>query len=94
MLRLALAGTDRKARASGHDVLAGKVNYLVTSDREQRRTGIATFAKVAYEDIYSGIDVVYYGNQQQLEYDFVVKPGADPRVIALDIDGPGCDRLR
>jgi hypothetical protein len=46
---------------------------------------------VAYEDIYPGVDLVYYGNQRQLEYDFIVEPGADPRVITLDAEG--ADRL-
>ncbi|PYN13738.1 MAG: hypothetical protein DME05_17700, partial [Candidatus Rokuibacteriota bacterium] len=46
-----------------------------------------TYARVRYEDLYPGIDLVYYGNQRQLEYDFVVRPGADPRRIALGFRG-------
>ncbi|PYR65900.1 MAG: hypothetical protein DMF88_18185 [Acidobacteria bacterium] len=87
VLRLTPVGGNTAARAKGHDELPGKVNYLRTSDRKQWRTGIATFAKVAYDNIYSGIDLVYYGNQQQLEYDFVVHAGADPRTITLDVEG-------
>jgi hypothetical protein len=51
------------------------------------RTNIPTYGKVKYEGIYSGIDLVYYGNQRQLEYDFIVAPGADPRRIAFDVNG-------
>ena len=41
------------------------------------------FAQVRYQNIYCGIDLIYYGNQQQIEYDFRVSPGADPRVISF-----------
>ena len=51
------------------------------------RTNIPTYAKVRYEQVYPGIDLVYYGNQGELEYDFVVAPGADPTVIALSFEG-------
>ena len=51
--------------------------------RQKWRTNVPTYAKVKYEGIYSGIDLVYYGNQRQLEYDFIVAPGADPRRIAV-----------
>ena len=86
-LRLTLVGADREARAEGRDALPGTVNYLRGTDRQQWRTGIATYAKVVYDNVYPGIDLVYYGNPRQLEYDFVVRPGADPRTIALEVDG-------
>ncbi|MGH8010613.1 MAG: hypothetical protein ACREQ3_26775, partial [Candidatus Binatia bacterium] len=53
----------------------------------QWRTDIPTYAKVKYQSVYPGIDLVYYGNQRRLEYDFIVAPGADPTVIRLAVDG-------
>lgn len=64
-----------------------KINYLIGKDLSQWRTGVATNAQVRYEQVYPGIDLVYYGNQRQLEYDFVVGPGADPACIRLKLGG-------
>jgi len=51
------------------------------------RTNISGFARVRYREVYPGIDLVYYGNEGQLEYGFVVAPGADPGRIELAIEG-------
>jgi uncharacterized protein (TIGR03437 family) len=75
------------AQAEGLDALPGKSNYLLGNDRAQWRTNVANYAKVRYRDVYPGVDMVYYGNQQQLEYDLVVGPGADPHVIQLAFSG-------
>ncbi len=88
-LRMRLAGGNPRALVSGIDELPGKVNYLVGSDRGQWKTGIRTFAKVKYQGVYSGIDLVYYGKQGHLEYDFIIAPGADPRVITMNFEGAG-----
>src|SRR5205823_6500094 len=69
------------------DPLPGKVNYLLGNDPMRWRTNVPTYGKVAYQDVYAGIDLVYYGDQRQLEYDFVVGAGADPRVIQLSFQG-------
>src|SRR5262249_34003575 len=61
------------------------------TDPSQWHTDIATYGRVEYADVYPGIDLVYYGNQRQLEYDFVVHPGADPNTIALNF--AGADRV-
>src|ERR1022692_3385430 len=50
-------------------------------------SNMPTYAKVKYDGIYKGIDLIYYGNQRQLEYDFVVRPGADPHRIQFDVRG-------
>lgn len=89
VLRMKFAGSEAKPRAAGKDQLPGKINYLTGKDPKQWRTGISTYAKVAYENLYPGVDLVYYGNQRQLEYDFVVSPGTDPNIIALNFDGAG-----
>jgi hypothetical protein len=73
----------------GMDQLPGKSNYFIGSDPKKWRTNVANYAKVKYADVYPGVDLVYYGNQGKLEYDFVVSPGADPRVITLELDSHG-----
>jgi len=75
--------------------LPGKSNYFVGDDPEQWRTNVPNCAKVRFADVYPGVDLVYYGNQQQLEYDFVVAPGADPSAVTLGLvgaDGMQIDR--
>ncbi|MFN3472374.1 MAG: hypothetical protein ACK4ZR_07220, partial [Aquificaceae bacterium] len=62
--------------------LPGKVNYFIGNDPKKWKTNIPTYAKVRYKEIYPGIDIVFYGNQRQLEYDIMVKPGADPSKVA------------
>src|SRR5215216_2086037 len=75
------------ATVSGEHVLPGKANYLLGNDRGSWRTNVATYGKVRYKDLYQGIDLVYYGNQRSLEYDFHVAPGANPEEIRLGIEG-------
>ena len=87
VLRLKLAGSNPHPLVTGQDALPGSVNYFIGKDRSKWRTGIASYGKVSYKNVYPGIDLVYYGNQQQLEYDWVVSPGADVHRIALDISG-------
>jgi hypothetical protein len=90
-----LVGANTVARVSGFDELPGKANYFVSRDPTRWRTNVPTYAKVKYEQVYPGIDLVYYGNQQQLEYDFIVVPGADPQAIRLAFVGAhGCAPLR
>jgi uncharacterized protein (TIGR03437 family) len=87
VVRMELRGANRGARITGADKLAGVANYYVGNDPKKWRSGIATYGKVKYQAIYQGIDAVFYGNQRQLEYDFVVAPGADPGQISLGLTG-------
>jgi hypothetical protein len=92
VLRLKFVGSEAKPRVVPQEELPGKVNYLIGKDAKRWRTGVSTYAKVAYQNLYPGIDLVYYGNQRQLEYDFVVSPGTDPNTIALSFEG--ADQLK
>jgi hypothetical protein len=83
-LETQLVGANTNATIRGEEKQAGKVHYL---RGDASLTNIPTFAQVRYERVYPGIDLVYYGNQRQLEYDFVVSPGADPGRIALRFEG-------
>jgi len=74
-------------RPLGEEQLPGVANYFIGSDPAGWHTNIPTFAKVRYAGVYPGIDLVYYGNQRQLEYDFAVAPGASPGVIRLELSG-------
>jgi uncharacterized protein (TIGR03437 family) len=93
VFRMELRGANRAAQVTGADKLAGVANYYVGNDPKKWRSGVTTYGKVKYQGIYSGIDAVFYGNQRQLEYDFVVAPGADPKQISLGLTGakPGLD---
>lgn len=85
VLRMKLIGANGAAAISGGDQQEGKSNYFIGNDPSQWYTNVPNYSKVRYQDAYPGVDLVYYGNQQQLEYDFVVAPGADPRAITLDV---------
>ena len=90
VLRMKLVGANPSAKAKGLEELPGKTNYFI-GDPSQWRTGIPSYKKVEYRDIYPGIHLIYYGNEHQLEYDFVAAPGADPERITLSFDG--CEKV-
>ena len=85
VIRMQVVGARSNAVAEGRDELPGKSNYFVGNDPRKWRSGVANYAKVQYRGIYPGIDLVYYGSQSQLEYDFVVAPGATPGAISLEV---------
>ena len=87
VVRMGFLGGAANAAVDGLEELPGKANYFIGSDPAKWRTNVPTYGKVRYREIYPGIDIVYYGNQRQLEYDFVVAPGADPQRIVLDFKG-------
>jgi hypothetical protein len=93
VLRMQLVGGNPGARAVGTNALPGKANYLVGSDPAKWRTNVPTYGRVEYQRVYPGVDMVYYGNQQELEYDFVLAPGADPGAIALGFQGADRPRI-
>ncbi len=86
-VHLQLVGANQRPHVTGLEELSGKVNYFVGNDPKNWHTGIPTFAKVRYAEVYPGVDLIYYGNQGKLEYDFVVAPGANPKVIRLRFEG-------
>jgi len=87
VLGLRLVGANPLAPAIGQDQLITHTNYLIGNDPSQWQTNIPNFGRVEYQNVYKGINLVYYGNQGQLEYDFVVAPGANPGVITLAVQG-------
>jgi hypothetical protein len=90
---LRLVGANSSAAITGTEQLRGKANYFIGNDPKKWRTNVPTYARVKYQGIYPGVDLVYYGNQAgQLEYDFVVAPGADPGAISLSAVAQGQER--
>jgi len=88
VVRMRLAGADSGAAApTGEERLSGTANYFIGKDAARWHSSAPTYAKVRYRGVYPGVDLVYYGNQRQLEYDFVVAPGADPKPIRLRFAG-------
>jgi hypothetical protein len=86
-LTMTLAGGNRQARPVVRRALPGVSNYLIGDDPKRWVTSVRGYGAIEYRGVYRGVDAVYYGNQQQLEFDFVVAPGAAPGAIALAFDG-------
>lgn len=87
VVRMKLVGADKDAKPEGLDELPGKTNYFLGNNSSKWRTDVSNYRKIKYEEIYRGIDLVYYGNSGELEYDFVVAPHADPGTIKLKFNG-------
>jgi hypothetical protein len=87
VLRIKLEHANRNPQMSGVDQLTGRSNYFIRDNPKNWHTAIPTFGRVKYSDIYPGVDLVYHGSQQQLEYDFVLAPESDPNRIDLRFVG-------
>ena len=87
VLRMQLVGANPQPLATGLDELPGRSNYFTGNDSTKWLTNVPSYASVKYQGVYPGIDLIYYGNQRQLEYDFVLAPGADPGAIRLAFEG-------
>lgn len=87
VLRMRLVGARATARVQGVGELPGKSNYFIGNDPTKWHTDIPNYAQVRYSGVYPGVDLVYYGRQGQLEYDFVLKPGADAGAMRLSLGG-------
>jgi uncharacterized repeat protein (TIGR01451 family) len=86
-VNMKLVGANPAAVLTGADPLPGKSNYLIGNDPHKWHRGIPQFGGVRYASVYPGIDLIFYGNQGHLEYDFRVAPGADPSQAELQFDG-------
>ena len=86
-VRMQLEGANPSPDIAGVDRLPARVNYFIGNDPKKWHTDVSAFARVKYRGVYPGVDLVFYGNQRRLEYDFIVAPGADPKAIQLKIVG-------
>ncbi len=89
VLSMRVVGANSSAHITGLDRQVAESNYFIGNDPKKWHTRLTNYGKVQYAGVYPGVDLVYYGNQKQLEYDFVVRPGADPKPIELNLaSGP------
>ena len=93
VLRMKLVGANEKAELIGKQELQGKVNYLIGNDRSKWHTDVPTFRRVQYDDVWRGVDMLWYGSQTALEYDFVVNPGSEVSQIRVAFEGGAQMRL-
>jgi hypothetical protein len=87
MVRMSLINASPNAELVGLEELPGRSNYLIGRDQAKWHTNIRNYARVKCHEVYPGVDLVYYGNQRELEYDLVVAPGTDPNQIRLAFEG-------
>jgi hypothetical protein len=87
VLRLELEHADLRHTPQALDPLPGTANYILGKDPAKWHTNIPTYRRIQYGNVYPGVDLVYYGNQNQLEYDFVLAPGASARPIQMHFEG-------
>lgn len=86
-VRMQLEGANPHPDIAGIDRLPTRVNYFIGNDPKEWHNDVPAFARVKYAKVYPGVDLVFYGNQRRLEYDFIVAPGADPKAIQLKFAG-------
>ena len=87
VVRMTLAGANEHPAVRGAEELPGKSNYFIGNDPAGWRQNVPQYARVEYAQVYPGVDLVYYGSQGHLEYDFQVAPGTDPKSIQLSFHG-------
>ncbi len=88
-----LLGARSDAQVEGIDPLPGRVNYFIGNDSTKWHTDIPTYARVKYRSVYPGIDLIYHGSPQALEYDLIAAPGADPGAIRIELQGADQTRV-
>jgi len=87
VLRMKLVGGNTNPELHGSNLLPGHSNYLIGRDPSKWQHNVPQYARVRYSQVYPGVDLIYYGQQGQLEYDFELAPGADPNNIQLQFEG-------
>lgn len=87
LLRLMPLGMVGEREVLGEDPLSGRVNWFVGRDPSKWRRDIPVYGAVRHRNVYPGIDMKIYGNGEQVEYDLLVAPGADPGEIRLCYSG-------
>jgi len=87
VVHMQLAGGNSQAKVAASDVLSGTANYFLGNDPSKWRKNVPCYARVSYQDVYPGVDMAFHGAQRQLEFDFLVGPGANPQPIGFDFTG-------
>ena len=92
-IRIGFPGAKSSPVMAGGERQSAISSYFIGNDPAKWVKGAPNFARVHYRGLYPGVDLAFYGNQGQLEYDFVIAPGADPRAIRLAFDGVDSMRI-
>ncbi|MCH7948146.1 MAG: hypothetical protein IIC66_10155, partial [candidate division Zixibacteria bacterium] len=87
MIKATFVGANPNPQMIGVDMMDYKCNYFIGNDPNEWQTDVPNYSAVLYEEIYDGIDLKYYGNGKQMEYDFIVSPGADYSQIEIQYQG-------
>lgn len=85
--KMSWLGGNPNPKMQRGQALSGASNYFIGNDPAKWQTGVASYDKVVYQEAYNGIDLAVYGNQRELEYDWIIKAGADPNLIRLNFEG-------
>ncbi|HOY59682.1 MAG TPA: SBBP repeat-containing protein [Verrucomicrobiota bacterium] len=93
VVRMHLLDAATAPEATGENPLPGYANFFLGAHPGHSQVGVPTYEKVRYREVYPGIDLIYYGNPHELEFDFALAPGADPGLIRLRFDGTDALRL-
>ncbi len=91
-LQMNFLGANAHPQLIAEDLQSGKVNYFIGKDRSKWHSNIPLYGRVNYRNVYPGVDLAFHGASKQLEFDYLVSPGADPKGIALSFSG--ADSLR
>jgi hypothetical protein len=85
---ISLLNANRSPKIEPLDRFQARTDFFL-GNRANWRADVPSYGRVRYRSVYPGVDVIYYGNQNQLEYDFVLDPGADPNAIRMKFSGDG-----
>ncbi len=87
VVHMHLLGANAQATVAGTSATAGTANYFIGNDPGKWRTGVARYARVSYQNLYPGVNMAFHGSGRELEFDFVLAPGANPAPIGLQFSG-------
>lgn len=86
-VQMQLSGANQSPEIAGAERLAGYSNYFIGNDPSRWLRNVPQYGRVQYRGVYPGIDLAFYGNRNQLEYDFEVSPESDAHQIELNFKG-------
>lgn len=86
-IKMQFLGANKNPRIMGKGELSGKSNYFIGKDRDAWVRNVPHYDNVVYEEIYPEVDLIFYSYETNLEYDFIVKPEADPGTIRFTFNG-------
>jgi len=87
VVHMHLLGGNSLAKVEATIPVAGTSNYFLSNDRSKWRSGVARFARVSYQNVYPGVNMAFHGAERELEFDFVLAPGANPEPIGFQVSG-------